>query len=277
MNLTINSTLELNDGHQIPRIGLGVYRSPAGETTISAIHAAFAEGYRHVDTAMIYANEESVGEAIASSNIDREDIYLTSKLWNRDHGYDKTLKACEASLGRLKMDYLDLYLIHWPVENLRLDTWRAMEQLKKDGKCRSIGVSNYMVRHLQELMDNSEILPAVNQIELSPYNFKYLEDVVDFCKEHGIAVEAYSPLTKAQKLNDPPLVEIAARYQKTPAQVLIRWSLQHDFIVLPKSIRPQRIAENCAIYDFDISDADMAILDGLNEDLITGWDPTSAP
>lgn len=261
----------------LPAIGLGVFQSPVGDTTQEAVLAALDVGYRHIDTASIYRNEGDVGEAVRRSALAREDIFVTTKLWNDDHGYDAALKACQASLDRLGFDYVDLYLVHWPVPNLRLDTWRAMERILADGMARAIGVSNYMPRHLDELLANAETPPAVNQFELSPYNYRSRLETIERCRKHGIVVEAYSPLTKARKLNDPPLVAIASAHDRTPAQVLIRWALEHEFVVLPKSVNPQRIAQNFAVFDFELTESEMAILDDLDEDLVTGWDPTNAP
>lgn len=257
-------------------MGLGVFQSPAGEVTQKAVQCALEEGYRHIDTAMIYRNEADVGKALAASGFPREEVFITTKLWNGDQGRRHTLKACKASLDRLRLDYVDLYLMHWPVEGLRIESWNSMEKLLEEGRCRSIGVSNFMVRHLEELFRNSNIVPAVNQIEMSPYNYVQRLETIRLCQEKGIIVEAYSPLTKAIKLTDPRLLGIAGRYDKTAAQLLIRWSLQKNFVVLPKSVRRERILENADVFGFSISDADMEILDGFNENLATGWDPTDA-
>ncbi|MFX1516582.1 MAG: aldo/keto reductase, partial [Promethearchaeota archaeon] len=246
-NLSIESTLLLNNGIKIPWVGLGVYRSPPGSVTRKAVLTALEAGYRHIDTAKIYRNEADVGNAIRESGLPRDNVFVTTKLWNSDHGFDSTIKACNESLRKLKFDYIDLYLVHWPVEGKRLDTWRAMETLLEEGKVRSIGVSNYMKRHLTELLDNCRIKPAVNQIEISAYNYLYREEIIDFCQSNEIALEAYSPLTKARKLNDPKLIQVAERYSKTPAQVLIRYILQQKIIVLPKSINPDRIHENADV------------------------------
>lgn len=261
----------------LPAIGLGVFQSQVGQTTQDAVLVALDVGYRHVDTAAIYRNEGDVGEAVRRSDLDREDIFVTTKVWNDDHGYDPALKACQASLDRLGFEYVDLYLIHWPVPDLRLDTWRAMERILADGMARAVGVSNYMAHHLDELLANTDTPPAVNQFELSPYNYQSRLETIERCREHGIVVEAYSPLTKARKLNDPPLVAIAAEHDRTPAQILIRWALQHEFVVIPKSVNPERIGQNFAVSDFELTEAEMAVLDDLDEDLVTGWDPTNAP
>lgn len=256
---------------------MGVYRSPNGKETVDTVRYALEAGYRHVDTARIYGNEADVAAGVRASGLPREEVFITSKLWESDQGYDPCLAAYQESLRLMGLDYLDLYLIHWPLPHKRRYSWMAMETLLAEGVVRSIGVSNYMVHHLEELLGYAKVLPAVNQIELSPYIYKERRAVVEFCRAHGIAVEAYSPLTKGQKLNDPKLVTIARRYDRTTAQVLIRWCLQKDFIVLPKSNRPERILENAAVFDFAISDEDMALLDTFNENLATGWDPAGEP
>lgn len=275
--MNLHSTCTLNNGVKIPFIGLGVFRSPAGDVTRSAVHHALQAGYRHIDTAKIYANEQDVGRAIAESDVPRQEIFVTTKLANADQGYDSTLRAIDESLNKLQMDYVDLYLEHWPVEGRRLESWKAMEKILTDGKVKAIGVSNFMKRHIEELLDNSDIVPVINQIELSPFNYLFRKDIIDFCLENNIAIEAYSPLTKARKLDDPNLVEIAVKYHKTTAQILIRWALQHEFIAIPKSTKQHRIIENASVFDFSISEVDMDFLDGLNENLVTGWDPTNAP
>ena len=275
--MNLNSKYKLNNGVEIPVIGLGVFKSPAGKTTRNSVKYALQAGYRHIDTAKIYANENDVGKAITECDIPREEIFVTTKLWNSDQGYDSTLKACDESLTKLGLDYIDLYLMHWPVENLRLDSWKAMEKLLQDGKCRAIGVSNFMSRHISELLDNCKIVPAVNQIELTPYNYLYLKEVVDLCQDKNILIEAYSPLTKGRRLNDAKLVELASKYGKTTAQILISWALEKMFIVIPKSVRENRIRENADVFNFSISAEDISYLETFNENLITGWDPTKAP
>jgi diketogulonate reductase-like aldo/keto reductase len=270
--LNLKSTARLNNGVEIPLLGLGVYQAQRGDETRQAVLHALQAGYRHVDTARIYGNERDVGEALRESGVPRGEVFITTKLWNQDQGHDSTLRACERSLRELGLEYVDLYLIHWPVPSRRLDSWRAMETLLADGKCRAIGVSNFLERHLDELMANSKVVPAINQVEFSPY--LYQKDLLAYCGRHGIVVEAYSPLTRGQRLGDPRLVEVARRHGKTTAQVLIRWCLQRDMVVLPKSVHPARIRENAAVFDFDLSPADLRTLDGLNEDLHTSWDPS---
>ena len=275
--MDINTTVTLNNGVNIPIIGLGVFQSPAGEVTKQAILDSLESGYRHVDTARIYGNEVDVGKAVAESGLPREDIFITTKLWNADQGYESTLDAFEISLGKMDLEYIDLYLMHWPVEGRRLESWTAMEELLDKGRCRSIGVSNFMVHHLEELLGKGHVVPAINQIEMSPYNYLQRKETLDLCHSTGIVIEAYSPLTKGKKLKDPRLVEIAAKYGKTTAQLLIRWALEKQYVVLPKSVNKDRIVENANVFDFNISEGDMANLDTFNEDLATGWDPTHVP
>jgi len=289
--------LNLNDGRKIPQLGLGVWRISAGRKCEAALCTAFEAGYRHIDTASLYGNEESVGAAVRTSGIPREEIFVTTKLWNSDHASPE--RALEASLRRLKFDYVDLYLIHYPVPQ-RLKSWRTLEKLQQQGKARSIGVSNFTIRHLTELFGQTGVVPAVNQVEFHPY--LYQRELLDFCFARGIVIEAYSPLTKGERLNDRKLVAVAKKYRKTspqlpprqsilpfmsglsdgdgtrsPAQILIRWAIQHDLVVIPKSANPDRIRENADVFDFKITDEDMRILDGFNENLRTCWDPTDAP
>lgn len=277
MELTIETKLTLNDGRLIPQLGLGVWQTRAGRACETAVLAALEAGYRHIDTAAMYGNEESVGAAVRTSGIPRENIFVTTKLWNSDHGNPE--RALETSLRKLKMDYVDLYLIHYPVRERRR-SWRALEALRVGGKARSIGVSNFTIRHLNELLAETKTVPAVNQVEFHPY--LYQRDLLDFCAGRGIALEAYSPLTKGERLKDPKLVAVATKYSKSgagksTAQILIRWALQHGLIVIPKSANRKRIFENADVFDFEISAADMQLLDGFNENLRTCWDPTDAP
>lgn len=275
--MDINSTVILNNGVNIPIIGLGVFQSPAGEVTKQAILDSLEAGYRHIDTARIYGNEVDVGKAVVESGLPREEIFITTKLWNADQGYESTLDACEISLGKMDLDYVDLYLMHWPVEGRRLESWTAMEELLAKGLCRSIGVSNFMTHHLEEILEKGHVAPAINQIEMSPYNYLQRKETLDLCHSTGIVIEAYSPLTKGEKLNDPRLVEIAEKYAKSTAQLLIRWALEKQFVVLPKSVNKDRIVENANVFDFTISEEDMATMDSFNENLATGWDPTHVP
>jgi diketogulonate reductase-like aldo/keto reductase len=267
--------IALATGAQIPQIGLGVYQSAPGDLTHRAVATALELGYRHIDTARIYGNEADVGAAIKAGPVPRDQVFVTTKLWNDDHGYDSAMRALDTSLGRLGLEYVDLYLIHWPVPERRRDSWRALERALADGRAKAIGVSNYMVPHLRELIGDAKVVPHVNQIELSP--FLQRRDTCALCREHGIAIEAYSPLTRGQRLSHPAVVAVARAVGRTAAQVLVRWSIQHSFIVLPKSIHRERIAENAAVFDFALDAAQMAKLDELEEGLATGWDPHGAP
>jgi methylglyoxal/glyoxal reductase len=273
--LRLDSRAKLNNGVEMPYLGLGVYQSPPGKTTQNAVRFALKTGYRHVDTARIYGNEADVGEAVRDSGVQREEVFVTTKLWNSDQGYESTIRACEASLRRLGLAYIDLYLIHFPVPETRNDSWKAMETLLKNGKCRAVGVSNFMIRHLKELLENADVVPAVNQIEFHP--FLYQTELLDFCRGQGIQVEAYSPLARSERLSNPRLVTLARKYHKSPAQVLIRWGLQHGLVVIPKSTREDRIGENRQVFDFNLASEDMLVMDGLNENLRTNWDPTTVP
>ncbi len=239
------------------------------------MESALSIGYRHIDTARIYGNERDVGKALSKSSLSREEVFVTTKLWNEDQGYDSALRACESSLKRLGVSYLDLYLIHWPVPKLRDESWRAMVKLLKEGKCRAVGVSNFTVRHLNELANASDVVPAINQVEFSP--FLYQKDLLDYSMKHGIQLEAYSPLTRGERLNHAEIVNLAKKHRRSPAQILIRWSLQHGLVVIPKSVNPERIRENSEVFSFEIPTSDMKILDSLNEDFHTSWDPTNEP
>lgn len=267
MSLTLNSTAKLNNGIQIPRLGLGVYQIPPGKTTINAVKYALKVGYKHIDTAKVYGNESDVGKALKDSDIKREDIFITTKVWNSDQGYDSTLRAFEASLKRLGLSYVDLYLIHWPVQRKIIETWKAMVQLLKNGKVRTIGVSNYSINELKETIQNSDIIPAINQVEFHP--FLYQKDLLEFCKSNTIQLEAYSPLTRGKRLDNLDVIKMGEKYNKTPAQILMRWSLQHDLVVIPKSSHTKRILENSQVFDFNIDQKDMELLNSLNENLHT--------
>lgn len=270
----MTATITLRGDVPIPALGLGVYQVPSGEPTRGAVRHALASGYRHVDTARIYDNEEDVGTAIRESGVARDEVFVTTKLWNSDHGYDRALRAIDESLARLGLERVDLYLVHWPVKGRRKETWRAMAKILADGKARAIGVSNFTVRHLEEIVDAGPI-PAVNQIELHPFLFP--RDIVAFCEKHGIVVEAYSPLTRGQRLRDATVERIAKEVSRTPAQVLVRWGLQHGWVSLPKSARPERIEENANVFDFTLPEDAMKTLDALDEGLHTCWDPSDAP
>ena len=268
-------TVAMSSGTVIPQVGLGVYQSAIGAVTRDAVRAALRCGYRHVDTARVYRNEADVGAVVRESGIPRDQIFVTTKLWNDDHGFDSALRAFDESLARLGLEYVDLYLIHWPVAGKRLDSWRALERVFGERRARAIGVSNYLVPHLEELLASAHVPPAANQIELSP--FLQRRDTVALCRARGIVIEAYSPLTRGQRLGDPAIGAIAREVGRTPAQVLLRWGIQHGFVVLPKSVRADRVAENAAVFDFALTDEQMLRLDGLDENLATGWDPAMQP
>ena len=270
-----DTTLQLSSGARIPQVGLGVWQTPSGATTRKAVAAALDGGYRHIDTAHIYGNEADVGAAVRESGVAREAVFVTTKLWNADQGYDPALRAFDASLTRLGLEYVDLYLIHWPVAGKRLDSWRALERIHEDGRARSIGVSNFLVPHLEELLGKATRVPAVNQIELTP--FLQRRETRALCARHGIVVEAYSPLTHGKRLDHPVVKDVARRLGRSVAQVLLRWGLQQGVVVLPKSTNPARIAENGALFDFTLDDGAMTALDALEEGLVTGWDPAEQP
>lgn len=282
-SLTKNSTLTLNNGKKIPVIAMGVYLTPKNVATQVAYNA-LKVGYRHIDSAEMYHNEQEVGEGITkwlqeNPNSKREDIFYVTKIFDHNHGYDKAKRAIDDCLQRVKdLQYIDLMLIHSPQSNRtkRLETWKAMQEAVKSGKIKSIGVSNYGVHHMKELLewDGLEIKPVVNQVELNPWFMR--TQIVDYAKANGIIMEAYSPLTQGKKLHDPTLVELAKKYHKTPAQVLIRWSLQQGFVVLPKSEKKERAVENFDVFDFDILSEDMKLLSHPeSNERFAGWDPTT--
>jgi diketogulonate reductase-like aldo/keto reductase len=268
----INSLVTLNNNIEMPFFGLGLYLSREGQEVQNAMNHAIRTGYRLFDTASMYGNEADVGKVLGESDVPREDLFITTKLWNSDHGYDKAIRAFHKSLKKLGLEYFDLYLIHWPVETLRKDSWRALESIYREGKCRSIGVSNYQIPHLDHLLQYAEIIPAVNQVEFSPFLFQ--KDLLEFCRQHTIQLESYSPLTRGKKLNHPILQTLAQKYQKTPAQILIRWNLEHDIVVIPKSSNPARISENAQIFDFALDSSDISTLDNLNQNYRVSWDPS---
>lgn len=272
---TLASTVPLAPGVDIPVLGLGVYQSRPGRETYDAVKTALGLGYRHVDTARAYGNEHDVGDAIRASGVPRGEIFVTTKLWNADHGYDAALRACDASLTRLGMDHVDLYLVHWPVEGRRGETWRAMERILADGKARAVGVSNYTVRHLEELLATAKVPPAIDQVEIHP--FLQQRELRAFCGGRGIRVEAYAPLVKARRMDHPAIAAIARKHGRTPAQVLVRWCLEHELVVIPKSVHADRIRENADVFGFRLDAGDLAALDRLDEGYRTSWDPTDVP
>lgn len=269
--MNIASRIKLNSGVEIPALGLGTWKTPPGRKTEESVQWALEAGYRHIDTASVYGNEADVGRAITKSGMPREDVFITTKLWNSDH--DKVEKAFEASLKKLHLDYVDLYLMHWPVERVRNKTWERMEKFLEQKKCRAIGVSNFTMKHLEELLKTANIVPAVNQVEFSVY--LYQKEVLEFCRKKNIQLECYSPLTRGKKFSDAKLVNLSKKYGKSPAQILIRWTLQHNLVVIPKSQRKERIIENANVFDFKLSPDDLNAMDYFNENFRVCWDPTN--
>ncbi|UPK64351.1 aldo/keto reductase [Rhodococcus pyridinivorans] len=265
-------TVTLNNGVEIPQLGFGVFQIPEDETT-AAVSAALETGYRHIDTAAAYGNEAGVGRALADSGLSRDELFITTKVWNSDQGYDATLRAFDTSLAALGLDRLDLYLIHWPTpaRDLYADTWRALERLVEEGRLRAAGVSNFQPAHLQRLLDGSSLVPTINQIELHPGLQQ--SELRAFHAEHGIATEAWSPLAQGAVLNDEAITSIAERTGKSPAQVVLRWHLQLGNVVIPKSVTPSRIRENFEVFDFELTDEDMSTIAGADRDLRTGPHP----
>lgn len=275
MPLTLRSTVKLNNGVPMPLLGLGVYLMRPGQETYQSVKAALETGYRLVDTASFYRNEEDVGRAVRDSALPREEIFITTKLWNDDHGYDSTLRAFDVSLNHLGLSYIDLYLIHFPVPNLRDESWRALEKILDSGRARAIGVSNYTERHLLGLLSKSSVVPSVNQVEFSP--FLYQRDLLEFCRKHRIQLEAYAPLTAGRRLDDPRITAIAKKHGRTNAQILLRWAILHEVVVIPKSRHAGRIAENAQVFDFELTSEETSMLDGLHDGFRSSWDPTAVP
>ncbi len=277
--LSATSRLRTGQGLELPRLGFGVFQVPPGEATRTAVGHALDAGYRLIDTAAMYANEEDVGTAVRASGIPREEIVVTSKLWHTDHGYARALEAGRRSQERLGLGPIDLYLIHWPraeSPELRLESWRALERLRADGVVRAIGVSNYTVRHLEELRAASDLVPAVDQLEFHP--FVYDPEILRYAAARGVVLEAYSPLTRGRRLDDPRIAAIAGAHRRSPAQVLLRWGLQHGLVELPRSVRPERIRQNAAVFDFELTPADMSSLDTLaGGGRVTALDPAAIP
>jgi diketogulonate reductase-like aldo/keto reductase len=273
MATSLKDTTTLHNGVKMPRFGLGVFKVKEGEEVIESVKAAIKNGYISIDTAAIYGNEEGVGQAIRESGVSREDLFITTKLWNSEQGYESTLKAFETSMEKLGLEYLDLYLIHWPGKDKYKETWRAFEKLYNDGKIRAIGVSNFQVHHLEDLMSSCEIKPMVNQVEYHPHLTQ--KELHAFCKKNEIQLEAWSPLKQGQLLEDPTLKEIADKHNKTVAQVILRWDLQNEVVTIPKSTKEHRIIENADVFNFELSSEDMERIDGLNQDSRAGSHPDS--
>lgn len=267
----LQSKKTLHNGIEIPYVGLGVFQMKDPRETVEAVKTAIDSGYLSVDTAAVYENEESVGEGVKESRARREDLFITSKVWNSDQGYDTTLKAFETSLKKLDMDYMDLYLIHWPVDGKYNDTWKALERLYSEGLVKSIGVSNFHQHHLEDLMKNSNEKPVINQIECHPRLNQ--EKLRAFCQEENIAVEAWSPIAQGRVLDEPTLKQIAEKHGKSSAQIILRWHLQNDVVIIPKSVHANRIKENADLFNFQLSTDEMNQINDLNQDERFGPDP----
>jgi methylglyoxal/glyoxal reductase len=273
MNKHLADCTVLHNGVNMPWFGLGVYKAEEGEEVKEAVKTALKLGYRSIDTAALYGNEVGVGEAIRESGVPREEIFVTTKVWNTDQGYESTLNAFEASRQKLGLDVIDLYLIHWPGQDKSRvkETWRALEQLYKDGRVRAIGVSNFHVHHLQDLIADCEIKPMVNQVEYHPRLTQ--KELLAYCIEQHIQLEAWSPLMRGQLMDESTITELATKHGKTPAQIILRWDLQHGVVTIPKSVHEARIAENADIFDFELTGEDMERIDALNQTLRVGPDP----
>lgn len=273
MSENIRDCTILNNGVKMPWLGFGVYTLNEGEHVEKAVNIALNTGYRSIDTASIYGNERGVGRAVKNSGIPREDIFITTKLWNSDQGFDNTLKAFEDSLKRLDTDYIDLYLIHWPGTNYYIETWKAFERIYQYGKAHAIGVSNFHIHHLQNLMNNCDIYPMINQIEFHPFLFQ--PELFRFCIDNNIQLEAWAPLTRGYELGNDVIRNIGVKYNKSPAQVILRWDIQHAVVTIPKSEQTEHLTENADIFDFELTEDDMEKLDSLDKGKRFGPDPDS--
>jgi len=271
MTLSFTTAVTLHDSVEIPQFGLGVFKSEPGPEVESAVATALELGYRHIDTAAIYKNEKGVGNAVAASGVDRGEIFVTTKVWNTDQGYESTLAAMDASLERLGMDYVDLYLVHWPKPEHTYDTWRAMERLNADGKTRAIGVSNFLPHHLDQLLERANVTPSINQVEFHPH--LQSPELIAYCDEHDIVVEAWSPLKHGQIVDDADLRFIAEAHGVSVPQVVLRWMLQRGIVTIPKSVTPSRIAQNANLYGFALTDDEVAAIDAMDRDERVGPHP----
>ncbi|PIC99564.1 aldo/keto reductase [Sporosarcina sp. P29] len=267
----LQSTTTLSNGVEMPWLGLGVFKVEEGTELVNVVKTAIEHGYRSIDTAAIYGNESSVGKGIKEAQVDRKELFITSKVWNSELGYEKTLVAFDESITKLGLDYLDLYLIHWPVEGQFKEAWRALETLYEEGKAKAIGVSNFQPHHLEELMKDAKIKPMINQVEYHPRLSQ--KEVQAFCQKHDIQMEAWSPLMQGELLENAELQEIADRYNKSVAQVILRWDLQNGVVSIPKSTKAHRIAENADVFNFELTSEDMEQINKLNQDQRIGPDP----
>lgn len=272
INITdLTGSFTLHNGVQMPYLGLGTYQSDNDQEVVNAVKSALEIGYRHIDTAAIYKNEEGVGKGIRESGIDRKEIFLVSKVWNEDQGYDETLKAFDASLKRLGVDYLDLYLIHWPVSGKYKETWRALEYLYAQKKIKAIGVSNFLKHHLEDILQDCKVVPMVNQMEFHPHLVQ--QDLIDFCADKGIQYESWSPFMQGKVFELDICADLARKYNKSVAQIILRYNLQKGIVAIPKSVHAKRIAANAEIFDFELSSEDISFLDGLETGERIGPDP----
>ena len=269
--MDLSSKTKLNNGIEIPYLGLGVFKAKEGEETYNAVKWAIETGYRHIDTAAVYGNEVSVGKAVRDSGVARGELFITTKLWNEDMRRDDQLNAIDASLARLGLDYVDLYLIHWPVKEKYVVSWKKMEEIYRSGKAKAVGVCNFNIHHLEDIFAASDLKPVVNQCECSPELTQI--ELVDYCKQKGIQFEPWSPLGQGNTLKDPKIIAIAEKYGKTPAQVILRWGFQRGFINIPKSVNKARIEENTKIFDFELADEDFQAIFTLNKNKRYGADP----
>jgi len=269
--MDISSTTKLNNGVEMPWLGLGVFLSEEGAEVENAVKSALTNNYRHIDTAAIYKNERGVGKAIKESGIPRSEIFLTSKVWNTDQGYQSTLNAFDESLEKLQTDYLDLYLIHWPKAQRSVETWKALEELYEAGRVRAIGVSNFLVHHLEDFLLHCKVVPAVNQVEFHPELIQ--PDLLKYCQKKGIQLEAWSPIMKGRVNDIPVMQEIAAKYGKTPVQVVLRWDIQKGVVTIPKSVKAERIISNADFFDFELTPEEMARIDALDQNKRIGPHP----
>ncbi len=267
----INGTVTLNNGVEMPYFGLGTWKSTDGDEVKNSVRFALNAGYKLIDTATLYRNEKGIGEAIKESGVKREDLFITSKVWNDDQGFDSTLAAYDKSLKLLGADYLDLYLIHWPVTGKYIETWKALEIIYKEGRVRAIGISNFLPVHLDKLLPEAEVVPAINQMEFHPYIIQ--QPLIDQCREAGINYQAWSPIMLGKVFEIPLFKEIGNKYGKNEAQVVLRWDLQRGVLTIPKSVKEERIISNANIFDFELSDADMAQINALDCNTRFGYDP----